>query len=70
MVMAKLNRMGNCLRFNLKGSIRSSVGDIGICGMKTLVYSMLPVNNLSINTIPHESSDDQTGAIAQSIVSV
>jgi hypothetical protein len=32
--------------------------------------SMLPVNNLSINTIPHESSDDQTGAIAQSIVRV
>jgi hypothetical protein len=27
MVMAKLNRTGNCLHFNLKGSVRSSEGD-------------------------------------------
>ena len=42
-VIAKLNRMGNCFFLNLNGRVRSSEGDIGILGMNTLLPACCPL---------------------------
>jgi hypothetical protein len=48
-VIAKLKHTGNCFFLNLKGSDRSSDGDNGILGMKTLSPTCVPLTIYASN---------------------